>query len=216
MAALPPLCKLDDVKTWLGITDTSSDELLNRLITATSLEFANEIRRPDFAPRNAWIDRIVGNGMPDLYLNHYPIMSIASVTINGETQDESDGTTSGWYFDNTLPPEDRQKLTMVGSCWPLVCSSSSYPALPNIIVNYDAGYEADAIPADVSQAIIEWIGWKRGYSQLQAQNQASVSWMQLGQYQQSITAGTSTLNASGIVMPESVSQVIQRYARSSI
>ena len=206
---MPDLCDLDELKIWLQIEDSDSDDLLQRLITSTSAAFMREIRRNDFAPDASFTDRLIGSGTCELYLKHYPINSVSTVTVNGTDIDESDGTTTGWLFDDSVEMEARQKLIYVGGFWPQPCWNN-----PNIVIQYNAGYTD--IPDDVSQAVIEWIGWIRGYSQLQSQDQSEVSWQQIGQWQQSITAGKSTLQASGLEKPLSVQNAIERYMRSPL
>jgi hypothetical protein len=55
---MPDLCELADVKAWLGITDTVSDTLLRRLISSTSQDFLNEVRRNDFTPAQDWTEHL--------------------------------------------------------------------------------------------------------------------------------------------------------------
>lgn len=209
-------CELDDVKRQLGIKldDSTFDDQLNGLIESASADFMREIRRPDFNPSQEWTERLCGDGSTVLYLKHYPVNSIVSVTVNGEELEEStDGMEDeGFFFDDSVDPEDRQKITRIGSVWP--CSWRALgSAVPNILVVYTAGY--DEIPADVSQAVTEWVAWKRGYSQLQSLDQGEVTWQQIGQYQQAVTPGKSTLEASGFSTPQSVSDVIAKYLRQA-
>jgi len=206
------LCELDDLKGWLGLEDDNTeDDVLNRLIESTSADFLREIRRPDFAPTAEFTDRIPGSGSSELFLRHYPIQEISSVFVNGTEIEESfDGITApGYFFDDQATPEDRQKIILVGSVWARTCYG-----IPNVVVEYDAGYPADEIPPDVTQAVIEWIGWKRGYSQLQQQNQADVTWQQLGEYQSAFSAGKATLQASAFSTPQSVGDVLAKYMKA--
>lgn len=208
---MPDLCDLQDVRTWLGIDDSNTDEdsELSRLITSASLEFMNEIRRQDLFPAGDYTDRLCGNGEHELFLKHYPINSIASVKLNGSALDESDGTITGWFFDTDNPfPEDRQKLIYIGGCWPC-----SYYRIANLEITYNAGYST--VPEDIVQAVIELVAFKRGFGQLQAQDQTA-AWLQLGDYQQNLSTGPTTLKASEVSLPMSVQSVIDRYARTSI
>src|SRR5690349_6177940 len=81
------LCTLSDVKAWLTIATgtTTDDALLGRLITATSLDFMNEIKRNDFVPAVDYTETREGDGGDTMNLRHWPINSIASVTIAGAT-----------------------------------------------------------------------------------------------------------------------------------
>lgn len=214
---MPDLCSLDDVRQYLQIADddTSQDDELQRVITATSAQLLNEIRRTDLYPQSSYTDRVHGNGQNEIFLKHYPVVSITSVTYSGVTQDESDGTTAGWFFDQELAtnqPEDSRKILLYGLCWEKPYWQP-HP-IPNIVISYEAGYSA--VPEDIRQAVIEWVGFKRGFSQLQQQDQTSVTWQQIGATQEGVTVATSTLKAAEMDMPESVRAVIEKYYRATI
>jgi hypothetical protein len=113
-------------------------------------------------------------------------------------------------FDATLSDEDRQLLTLRGL-------SRSYLGglfrdtglrLLRVQITYNGGY--DDVPADVSQAIVEWVAYKKGLGELQAKDQSEQS-VVLGQYQQRDVIALSTLKASEMDMPMSVEQVINTY-----
>jgi hypothetical protein len=225
-----PLCSIEAVKDHLNIdaTDSTQDAQLNRVILATSANFLNMIRRPGFYPsRNRTTVIEVDNWqtesrMEDLFLPHYPINSVTSVTINELVLPELDPTTPdvlGWVFDPTQPDEDRQKLTLRGLYWPIFETWMSprrpiyRPSPMRVTVVYNAGYTD--VPADVEQAIVEWVAYKKGLRELQAMDQTT-QWLQLGQFQQNTSIASSTLKASTIAMPTSVSDVISIYQRPVI
>lgn len=125
---MPSLCQLTDVKTWLGISDTSLDTLLARLIAAASDSFLNEIHRPNMGAPADYTEHFLfrrepvehysrhcyfwGRQAQEIYLREYPINSVASVSIddNALTEVDDPATDTGWWFDATRSPEDRQKI----------------------------------------------------------------------------------------------------------
>jgi hypothetical protein len=220
---MPDLVDIEDVKDWLGLTDadTSEDTKLERLVTAVSADFLSRIRRPGFSPAANYTEtQEIANWqhMTDVFLRNYPVNSVASVTINEQDLPEFDPDQPeipGWVFDNTRDPESRQAITLRG------CGSSEAfsprrsiyrPSPMRVAVAYNGGYAADSIPANVQQALIEWIAWKRGVSQLNAENQTAQS-LYIGTYRQDTMVSNATLKASQMDMPETVSNVIELYKR---
>lgn len=223
---MPDLCSLDDVKTWLGLgTDANPlDETLQRLISAKSADFLGRIRRPGFTPELLHTDTInVSNWQTDppqeIFLRHYPVAQITSVSINGVDIDEfneATPATPGWFFDTELDYEDRQKISMIGFCPPAGARTSAYrPGSARVVVTYVGGYPGDIIPEDVVEAVIEWVGYSKGLSELQQKDQ-SAQWLQIGQFQQNTSIATSSVKFSGIDMPMSVQTVIAKYQRPVI
>ena len=219
---MPNLCTLSDVKAWLGITDSNSDTLLNRLISSQSEAFLNETRRQlDFAAAD-YAEQILADSWKPVtvysrpaskvFPRHYPINSIASVKLNGvavtEVTDPSDLSQSGFWFDDTLEPESLNGFYMIGYQWP---APQIYdPSLIVLTVGYNAGYSS--IPASVAQAVIEWVAFKRGESQIQALDQSSGSFT-IGDYSESQSASSLAIAALAIDIPGSVKQVIEKYTK---
>lgn len=224
---MPDLCILNDLKDWLQIdaSDTSQDARLQRLITATSADFLNRINRPGFMPEGDYTElvEIVNwnseSRLEDVFLTNWPVNSVTCVTINNADVPEFDPAQPdllGWVFDGALPPEQRQKITMRGLMWPVFQSwfsprrSIVRPAPFCVNVTYSGGY-ADT-PADVSQAVIEWIAFKKGLAELQGADQTT-QWIQMGQYQQNSMIAASSLKAQAMGMPQGVADVIMQYRR---
>src|SRR5882672_11766351 len=98
---MPDLCQLADVKHWLTVPDnvTTEDSLLSRLISATSLDFLNAIRRIYLTPGGDYTDQRFGNDTNEICVRRFPINSIANLSIGGVTVPASNGsTTPGYYF----------------------------------------------------------------------------------------------------------------------
>lgn len=214
---MPDLCELADVKTWLGITDTSSDAMLERLITATSEDFLNEIRRQDLTPAADYVDVILVNerlsscAVPffqprqrEVFLRHYPVNSVAKVTVDGQEIDAVDDPTtdSGYWFDDTRSPEDRQFIILLG-----------FETCRNVKVEYNGCY--DEIPPSIEQAVIEWIAFKRGAGQLQQSNQSAGA-VKIGDYQETGSAIEMTIAATKADIPTNVQRAIDQYWRPVI
>ena len=77
------LCTLTDVKTMLGITDTSQDDKLNLLIKQQSALIEGyigyKLARADYTE-----EVHSENNRQLLSLNHFPLQSVSSVTIGGK------------------------------------------------------------------------------------------------------------------------------------
>jgi hypothetical protein len=220
------LCQLDDVKIWLGISlaDTSSDALLSRLISAVSADFLNEIGRPELAPAADYTETIFRRpellesggfdysrlARQEIFLRRYPVNSIASVTVNDNAITEVIDPTldSGWWFDPTRQPEDRQKILLIGHWYPIF--NIPFAWMPNIVVVYNGGY-AD-VPAAIVQAVIEWVAFRRGQGQLQQLDQSDGA-QKIGDYEELSAASTLALRVLAASLPDNVQRVIDQYRR---
>lgn len=140
------LCQLSDVKHWLTVQDdnTKEDSLLSRLITATSLDFLNAIRRVYLTPGGSFTDQRFGNDTNELCVRRFPINSIASLTIGGVAVSASDGSTPGYYFFPTLDPEERYKIVLIGG------ARFTEDVSPGVIMNYNAGYPGGVVTDELA------------------------------------------------------------------
>lgn len=131
------LTTITDVKADLGITNTDSDALLTRYVSESSIEFANacnrvfaketvsELFRPDEPKRT-------------LVLTRRPVVSITSVTEDGDVTDASDYETD---------------LT-AGLIYRLEDDCRCAWGAAKIVVVYQAGYVVPAsAPKDLQKAI---------------------------------------------------------------
>ena len=125
--------------------------------------------------------------------------------------DPNDLTQSGFWFDTTLDAEQRQKISLIGLSG-FGLQGWGNP-LGNAVIVYKAGYTA--VPAAISQAIIEWVSFKRGQSQLQQQDQSS-SAERIGDYEQVGNVIELTLAAVEAEIPVNVQRVIDQYRRPVI
>lgn len=149
------LTTLDNVKLELGITDTNSDDQLTQWIAQASAvaarycnrtlarETLTETFRQTGHHHHHFFRLHEGRTADGLTLTRYPIISIASVTVDGNLVDASQ-----YEFDET----EVYRLT-----------SSGYPEhwhfSKSIVVVYDAGYTipVEAQYADLERAVIAMI-----------------------------------------------------------
>jgi hypothetical protein len=207
------LCSVEDLKAWLGIGNAASDGLLTRLITAVSTDFLNEIERlTDFTPAADFTDVLTlsshnitavlplnvpwyfnGIGEFKVGLRHWPINSIASVTLDGNAVPHStDGIQNGWFFAGDNEPEYRDTILLIGQYVKLRQSK--------LTVVYNAGYAA--APKDVEQAVIEWVSFRYRCRDNIGKNSVH---MQQGE----------SIQFDKSARPASVQDVIDRYGRSA-
>lgn len=141
------LCDVVALKDWMGVTagQTTSDDKLAVLVTATSLDFLRAIERADFLEAT-YTEVREGDGGSRMQVRHWPITAITTVTVSGISLAESpDQVQTGYYFDADLDPE---------KCNQLYVADGAFTDGAPIAVAYTAGYAEP--PADVVQAVLEW------------------------------------------------------------
>ncbi len=177
------LTTLDNLKGYLGITSTTDDVLLGRMIESAS-DFVESVTDRTFAltSYNTVLDGIGGTR---LLLPNYPIVSVSSLTIDGRSIPAAASSQGSGYLFNSF------KLTLCGGQYAF-CRGQS-----NVVVAYQAGYAT--IPADIEQATIEMISLR--YKERD----------RIGMISKSI--GGETVAYSQKDMPASASTVLKKYAR---
>ena len=138
------LTTLANVKTWRNITDSSSDALITRLISAVSTNILDYLQRGPIASQ-VWTESLSGRGTGEILLRRWPVTSISSLVIDGASiqaavspQTLSAGTnypTVGYFMDDIWEPPSPgqpQLLKLAGA--------SFTPGRNNIFVRYTAGY----------------------------------------------------------------------------
>ena len=142
------LTSLVAVKTWLGVTTTTDDVLLTRLLNQVSTATLSYLQRPNLA-RATYSELRNGVGNQRMTLRNWPVVSVSSLFVAGHsvpagllpatasaltpgyTLSQWDGTGSG----------NLQELTLVGY--------SFIRGNNNVQINYIAGYCVLAQPATV-------------------------------------------------------------------
>lgn len=166
------LTTLANIKSWLGKTDTSSDILLDLLITQISDEIRTYTNR-DIYPVTNYGEMRDGNGRENLTVLQYPIIAVSGVTINGvsiPTITTPGG--AGYAF-------DKNSIRLSGYCFA--------KGVQNVTINYSAGYAT--IPPVIERACIELVAHR-----FEGRNRIGVKSKSQGQ--QNSTFDTSALPES--------------------
>lgn len=95
------LSSLANLKGALRITASTDDVLLQRLLSACSQFYQNWLNRAPIVAQ-ARSETFNGRGGTRQFLNHYPVLAVASVTVDGTAIVQSTGPlVAGWTFDDT-------------------------------------------------------------------------------------------------------------------
>ena len=136
MAALTTLA---NVKTWLGITSSDDDALLTSLIGSASA-FIEEWCGCSFSVVSESIKRD-GHGGHRAVLPNYPVVAVASVSVDGVAITAAASfTAAGYRVDD---------MSVILNCYRF------NRGLANVQITYSHGYAS--VPADVAQACIEMV-----------------------------------------------------------
>lgn len=130
------LTTLANLKAWLNLASTADDDLLGRLITATSVLIETWLDRP--IAEASYTETRDGSGSRVMSLAVTPVASVQSLMINGNrVLPAPDVTRPGYLFSAT-------RLALLGYRFA--------KGLGNVVVSYTAGYAET--PPDVEQACI--------------------------------------------------------------
>ena len=78
------LTTLDNAKSWAGVTSANDDQLLTRLIGSASRFILSYLQRPTLF-QNVFSDVYDGVGNSRQILKNFPVLSVASVTVDYQT-----------------------------------------------------------------------------------------------------------------------------------
>lgn len=153
------LCQIEDVKTYLGISTTSTDGVITALIPQASAMIENYCNRT-FA-QASYSETRNGNNAASIFVRQLPIVSVQSVSVNGISVTAAPDTQSyGYVFDDERiyirGSGSRQPMPL--GVYPGGCPDCFLRGVQNIVLAYTAGYST--IPSDLAQACIELVGWK--------------------------------------------------------
>lgn len=142
MAAGPDdLCTVAELKAWLPNMSSNDDVTLQNLVTNASTQVLQYINRPHILASviGALNENYDGNDSDRLLPKFFPIVSVASVSVDGVTIPASTSpTVSGFTFDAR-----RVLLRFRRFC----------RGVQNVAIGYTAGYST--VPLDLKQAAIE-------------------------------------------------------------
>lgn len=150
------LCALADVKTYFGITSANEDTVITALIAAASAQIENYCNRT-FA-QASYTETRNGNDADAIFVRQFPLVSVQSVTVSGlAVPAATDSVSFGYTFDD-------DRIYIRRNNWNLPGRLGGYPVrfergVQNVVLQYTAGYAT--IPADLNQACVELVGWKR-------------------------------------------------------
>ena len=157
MASPYDLTTLAAVKAWLSIANTNSDALLAPTITAASRWVLSYLGRGSVLPAT-FNERYDGQGNKRLYLRNWPVISVSSLLVNGQTvaaalpPSTNNPTPSGYLLApwDGRPPGELQALDVFGSEFSTFSPDYFPYGRQNVAVTYVAGYgmqgEAQSVP----------------------------------------------------------------------
>jgi uncharacterized phiE125 gp8 family phage protein len=178
------LASLNDLKDYLSIKTTADDGILLRILLAASAWFESKVGRT--LASSVYTEAQDGNGTRTIIPRHYPVTSVASVVIDGQTVPPSTSVdVSGWVHSGDV-------IKLRGFV--------AYSGTANVEVVYTAGYPV--IPADITQAVIE-VAADRYRSRTR-----------VGEVSKSM--GGESVSFVTFTIPASVQSVIESYRRISV
>jgi Phage gp6-like head-tail connector protein len=215
------LTSLANVKSWAGVTTTNDDNLLNLLIADVSRFILSYLQRPTLF-QFLFNDVYDGVGQRAQMLRNWPVLSVASVTIDGvKVPALTNLPGCGYVLEpwDGFPPGRPQLLSMRGYGF-----GRGYS---NIAISYTAGFviqnEAQTVPTGAgpytvtANAPMGMWGADQGVTYANGNALTAVaSNPDQGQY--SVTAGVYTFNAAdaGQVVLISYSYVPQDIAHAAM
>ncbi len=138
------LTTLENVKSYMQITDTSQDTVLARLISAFSQWFLTQVNRGALIS-STYTETRNGQGGDSLTTIYWPIQSITSLTVDGVTiPPQANPGQNGW-----TPGYTNDSFTV----W--LTGYRFTKRRGNVQIVYVAGYES--VPLDIEQAVIDQV-----------------------------------------------------------
>lgn len=136
------LCAVADVKTFLSLTTTTDDALLQSLITSASAFVGNYVNHNLLSA--SYTETRNGHGGDRLPFREYPVTAVSAVTLDGAAVPLSTTPSQyGYLFD------DRTLYLRCGR----FCRG-----VQNVVISYTAGLAS--VPPDLAQACIEIVAVK--------------------------------------------------------
>ncbi len=139
------LVSLAQLKAYLGVQSSADDILLGSMIGQISRAICTYLNRSFVLPRDV-VDLFDGNGRNRIQLRNWPVVSVSSVSIDGQPIPQAaDCQSHGWLLEpsDNEPPGAMQMIMLRGGVFPR--------GWQNIAIAYRAGYqilgEAATIPA---------------------------------------------------------------------
>ncbi len=140
------LISLAQLKAHLGVQSSGDDVVLSALISQISRAIAAYLNRPFIWPRDV-VDVFDGNGRDRIQLRHWPVVSVSSVSINGQVVPQAATPQSaGWVLETSdlEPPGAMQQVILRGGFYPR--------GWQNVSIAYRAGYQVSGETVAVPSA----------------------------------------------------------------
>lgn len=133
------LATVTQVKQLLGITTSTHDVLLARLVSAASGIFVTLLDQPVLEADCD--ERYDGTGQDAIVLRRRPVTYVLGVTVAGTVIPKAASETAdGWFLDGRI----------------LRLRGYSFLGGPGAVrVRYQAGYASDEVPADIQDVVID-------------------------------------------------------------
>lgn len=81
--ALGDLTTIANVKAWLGVDGTTTDAILQRMVSQISATIMGELQRPSLISQT-YTDLSDGFDSPAEYLDNWPVTAVSQVAVNGQ------------------------------------------------------------------------------------------------------------------------------------
>lgn len=149
--AAADLTTLAAVKSWLGIdlANEASDQQLKALIAAMSRAVYALLNRPTLFS-HVVTERRDGHGGPRLLVREWPVISVASLTVDGVAiPAAASSQAAGWLLEpaDGPPPGRMQSLDLFGSY-------AFGRGRQNVVLTYSAGYAVSAEAQTVANGAV--------------------------------------------------------------
>lgn len=146
------LTTLTAVKSWLGLTNDTSDELLSRLISSASRFVLNHLGRHSLRVQEV-TEIYDGYGQNFMLVRQWPVVSVSEIQYSGislTTEATGNPRSSGFLLEPARGEiGGQQRVTLFGYCFPR--------GRAGIALTYRFGYliadEAQTVPADTAYTI---------------------------------------------------------------
>jgi len=151
MTSLNRLTTLERVRDWVGVTSSNNDLVLTRLVDETSRFILSYIQRPTLF-QYIFSDIYDGNCQRVQTLRHWPVQSVALVTVDGNTIPASSGPqSSGFALEpwDGFPPGRPQSVVLRGHEFARGNSNVNIVYTTGFIVNG----EAQTVPASTNYTL---------------------------------------------------------------
>lgn len=198
------LVQMDQVKDWLGIpfTNTDDDGTIQFLISAFSQYVLNKTGVSSFTSVQQYNEIYDGNGATRMFVNNTPIQSLISLTIGAFSPPVSTSTVyPGIYIE--LSKKSIAFRAQAGSFYP---PSAIYPYFflqgqGNIQIVYTAGFSS--VPFDLGEACMAAV----------AINYKRKDYIDLASRSLSAGGGSGTTTYRNWGLPPEINEVIEFYSR---